>query len=535
MSAAAAGDAELASSGQKLSSRERTRPSWLLRFFPSLTDFAFLIPIIILFTILQGTRTLLSDGDTGWHIRAGDWILQHHQVPSRDLFSFTMPHREWFAWEWGWDVLFSFIHTRWGLSGVALGNILLLGCSGVLLYRLVRRQAKNDVLALMVTSIAMLGSSVHWLARPHLLSWIFVLIFLHLIARAEEGDARLLWWTPLLTALWVNLHGSFFLGIFLLGTCGAVKSLQALVMPRRGASCASAGPTYFLTGAACLGASLINPYGWRLHEHVLRYLLDAKQIDAINEYAPINFHSPLALCLEFFLVLGACAAYRLLTEGKWAQAAMLLLSVHPALKSARNVPIFLFIAAPPVAALLTMSLEQVSRTEVPVWLRSLAAGVLNFGKDFRLFERVERIPVLPAAALLLFASALGVVGTQEIRIADFDKRDFPVDAAAVIAQWPEARVFTFDQWGDYLIYRSFPRRAAFVDGRSDFYGSKFGDHWLNALNAQYDWQRELSQFAINTVLLKTSCPLAAVLKESPEWSSVFDDGSAIVFRKVIAP
>src|ERR1019366_2961095 len=77
------------------------------RFLPSLTDLAFLMPIILIFTKLSGARTLLGDGDTGWHIRTGEWILAHHQAPVSDMFSFSRPGAPWFAWEWLWDVLFA--------------------------------------------------------------------------------------------------------------------------------------------------------------------------------------------------------------------------------------------------------------------------------------------------------------------------------------------------------------------------------------------------------------------------------------------
>lgn len=152
----------------KLSGQTPTTSPLLLRLLPSLTDLAFLFPIVVLFTLLKGVRTLLLDGDTGWQIRTGDWILQHRQVPYKDLFSFTMPDANWFAWEWGWDVLFSLIHSRWGLSGVLLANAIVLGVVSALLYRLVRRRAGNDMLAFLISAMAICASSLHWLARPHL-------------------------------------------------------------------------------------------------------------------------------------------------------------------------------------------------------------------------------------------------------------------------------------------------------------------------------------------------------------------------------
>ena len=84
----------------------------IARFLPSLTDLAFLMPLIFIFFRLEGARTLLGDGDTGWHIRTGEWILAHHWVPQVDMFSFSRPGQPWFAWEWLSDVLFGALHQR---------------------------------------------------------------------------------------------------------------------------------------------------------------------------------------------------------------------------------------------------------------------------------------------------------------------------------------------------------------------------------------------------------------------------------------
>src|SRR5579863_2372943 len=95
----------------------------IARILPSLTDLAFVMPLIFIFAKLDGARIMLYDGDTGWHIRTGEWILANHQVPHLDLFSFSRPGAPWFAWEWLWDVMFALIHQRWGLAGVVLGSL----------------------------------------------------------------------------------------------------------------------------------------------------------------------------------------------------------------------------------------------------------------------------------------------------------------------------------------------------------------------------------------------------------------------------
>ena len=87
---------------------------------PSLSDAAFLIPILVLFWCTTGVGWLLTDSDTGWHIRTGEWILSNGRVPAVDIFSFTKPGSPWFAWEWLSDVLMAAVHHVAGLRGIVL-------------------------------------------------------------------------------------------------------------------------------------------------------------------------------------------------------------------------------------------------------------------------------------------------------------------------------------------------------------------------------------------------------------------------------
>ncbi|MDQ6705565.1 MAG: hypothetical protein M3Z85_06335 [Acidobacteriota bacterium] len=152
-------------------------PPWIVRFMPSLTDVAFLMPIFFLFFKLDGATSMLGDGDTGWHIRTGEWIIRNGRVPHADIFSFTKPGQPWFAWEWLWDVAFAGIHKHGGMAAVVLINILLISFTFALLFRLVRRNCSNDWIAIAATLLAAMGSSIHWLARPHLVTLLFVVIF----------------------------------------------------------------------------------------------------------------------------------------------------------------------------------------------------------------------------------------------------------------------------------------------------------------------------------------------------------------------
>src|SRR5205809_7774867 len=192
-----------------------------VKLLPSLTDFAFLMPIVFLFGRMEGVKTLLSDCDTGWHIRTGEWILANHQAPMRDIFSFSKPGQPWFAWEWLSDVVFAGLNALGGLQAVVIFAILMLSATFTGLYFLVRRKS-NPVVAIVVTMVAAAASSIHWLARPHLFTLLFLVLFYAAMELVQEGRTRfagvpILWALPVVTILWTNLHGGFFAGALMVG------------------------------------------------------------------------------------------------------------------------------------------------------------------------------------------------------------------------------------------------------------------------------------------------------------------------------
>src|SRR6185369_4559302 len=56
-------------------------------------------------TALAWVPKVLGDPDTYWHIAAGEWILDHRQIPLVDPFSYTFAGQPWTAHEWLSEVL----------------------------------------------------------------------------------------------------------------------------------------------------------------------------------------------------------------------------------------------------------------------------------------------------------------------------------------------------------------------------------------------------------------------------------------------
>ena len=520
---------------------DANQSKFAIKLLPSLADFAFLMPIAFLFARMDGAKTLLGDCDAGWHIRTGQWILANHRVPVTDLFSFSKPGQPWYAWEWLSDVAWAWLTAHGGLAALVLFATLLISTTFALLYRLARRKA-NPLVALAVTMAAAAASSVHWLARPHLFTLLFTVLFYMVLEREREGrrpvcGISFLVLLPALTVLWTNLHGGFVAGILMIGAYAAGELLRVAFAPALAERLAAwtAARRYLLACLSCLAASLVNPYFYQLHVHVFQYLRDPFQSEYILEFLTLSFHHPVAIFFEVLLLAAAVTAAGNLSRRNFIDPVLMALWAHGSLLAARNIPIFAIVAAPPVAAAMEGWIQALPSSNAAAWLCNAARKYLDIAADFARTEAISRWHPVSAFAAAIVAALLFAPHPPAKFRAEFDPQAFPAAAVDALQAGPPSRIFAYDQWGDYLIYRLYPRTRVFLDGRSDFYGADFEKDALGVERVKYDWEKTLSRFDIDTILLSPSTPLAGALKESSRWRLVYDDGVAVVFRSATAP
>lgn len=511
------------------------KPNPIIRFFPSLTDAAFLMPIFFLFLKMEGASRLL-EGDTGWHIRAGEWMIANGRVPDKDLFSFTKPGEPWFAWEWLWDVIFAWLHMQWGMAAVVLASLFVICLTFALLFRLCLRKCDNVFIAFAVTWLATAASSIHWWARPHVFTMLFAVIFYSILERVRDGRTRLLWILPPLTILWTNLHGGFFVGILFLAAYAGGELIAAAIEPEpenRVRALRRSAP-YVVTGFGCFLASFVNPYFYQLHIHIFRYLTEEYHFRVISEFQSANFHPAASRYFEALIVMGLFSVAWHLSRRRFACSLLTVGWLHLALVSARNIPLYVIAVAPVVSLAVYEMVTAVEGGTLAGWCKRAVRSFQTAAAEFGETDRIGRLHVTSLLAAALLAMVVAAPEPSARFKPEYDPKSYPAKAADKLAGDQATRVFTDDEWGDYVIYRLYPATKVFVDGRSDFYGGTFGNTYLNTMNVRYDWESNLSRYNIDTVLLRVDAPLAGAIKESRRWRSVYDDGQAIIFRSAAA-
>ncbi len=512
-------------------SMSETRPRRHARWTPSLTEVVFVSLLGWLFLAGAGAVSLLGDGDTGWHIRTGEHILANRQFPTRDLFSFSRAGEPWFAWEWLSDVLFAVSHMAGGLLAIVLLAGVIIASTSAVLFRHMLWRGANLVAAVVVMLAASSAANIHWLARPHVFTYLFLAIAVWWLEADRRRQSPWVFGLLGLCILWTNLHGGFPALIVTLGVYFVGSVMETFWTPANTRSWN--GPRrYALLLGLSVAATLVNPYGYQLHKHIFSYLRSDFILKHVMEFQAPDFRGESMHYFEVLLFAGLASVPALLRRRDITMALLIVVWAHAALVSARHVLLYLVVAAPVVAQELTALWDRAAE-QGSGWLSTLREVARDYGAGRFGASGGPAVSWLAPVSVAVVGIVLYTGQHRERLRAEFSDLRFPVKACEKAGdELAGRRIFTSDQWGDYLIYRYYPRLKVFFDGRSDFYGPELGKQYLQAMNSDYRWAEIFNRYNFDLALLPTEWPLATTIKGHPDWKVRYDDGKALLMERI---
>ncbi|HEX7693116.1 MAG TPA: hypothetical protein VF409_01420 [Sphingomonas sp.] len=468
-------------------------PDIVFVLLAAFTPFAFVTVLSVAF----------GDGDTGWHIATGRWIVEHGAVPHSDPFSFTARGHAWTAHEWLSEVA---MYLAWRCGGWS-GLILLFGAAVAALYAIValhlRRWQRPGAATLMLVYLT-IGLMQSLFARPHLLALPMLAAWLIALLRARERERAPPLALGILMLVWANAHGSFIFGLALAGGLGFEALVTAAPADRL-----RVVREWGLFGLVSLAAALATPAGI---EGLLYpfYVNNLSLLSLIAEWQPARFGH--ATALEVLLLSGLFFLFLRPVRIAPLRLLILLAALHITFEHIRNQMILVTLATIILAEPLGRAWAGDEEFPRPVLLPRLWA------------ERRELAPLL-AVGLLLF------VGSATWRmIKPFDRPDsYGVPVTALRNLPPGLRdkpVFNEYSFGGLLAFEGI---APFIDGRSDMYGDAFTtDYFKIAKGDARRWQAAEARWKFGWTILPPDTALVRILDREPGWRRVYADQWAVI-------
>jgi hypothetical protein len=495
-------------------------------FVPDLSSVLAVGTLIYSLFVFGGPEKFFRDSDAGWHIRNGESILTNHTLPRTDPYSFSKPGEPWIAWEWGSDVLLGLANRLDGLRGVTMIIAVAIAVCTWMCCRLQFLTGGDFLLAALIAPPMITTASMHWLARPHVFGWVFLVgavLYAEWRAGRPEGQAGGLPYMELgtvaaVSALWANMHGSFFLGPVIALIYAASHFFRSLLWPADTQTEQERGRWFLWVALAALGGSLANPYGWRLHQHVFSYLRNEELTSHVAEFQSFNFHS--AGSAQVLIALGIAVVGGILALGQRRIAHFFLMAglMWAGLRSARILPLVALLLLPLANGAVAEALRRAWSLRPRV--KAALDAALDYSGRLRAIDaRMNGAVVCAIAALLAFA-AMPAPG--------FSVQQFPVAAMTAVQQLPaKARILAPDSYGGYLIYLFSGERKVYIDGRSDFYGAEFMKRYLTLIEARPGWREIVRSFGFTHALLPSDSPLIGALEQAG-WTRLYEDKVAVL-------
>lgn len=457
-------------------------------------------------------KFIVTDFDTWWHLKVGDWIIQNSALPHTGILSRTAVARPWVAYSWGYEVLLSIAYSWFGLVGIGMvGTALTVGVA-FCVYWMLRRLSGRFWPACILAGLTCGAFLFSGAPRPVFFTYMLYCVVLALLLESQRS-ARIqdLYWLPLVFLLWANLHIQFIYGLFTVALFVGVHIAQNVLSPlgfNPGYLSRSALPGKPLAAilAACVLATCLGPNFYHPYLVVFAYTKAKFTYNVIIELLPLSFR----LWSNFIELFLAAAGFYAVGWQKKIDPFKLALLVVASVVSFRTMRDAWFICFSAAACIADFPAPEAAPHRSDSW-RELAA-------------------VAAVVILLLFVAAPS---------ANFDARgldraisaEFPVNAVNFLRRNSfSGPLYNNLNWGGFLMWY-LPELPVAVDGRNDLYGDELDQLFYDSQSAFASYKTDPYLEEARLVVLDSRLPLAKILSIDPRFVLVYHDEIATVYTR----
>jgi hypothetical protein len=479
----------------------------LLVFFPFQVVLAGLVVVVLFALVRRG----MNDPDIWWHLRNAQYLMQNHQLPRHDTYSFTVAGHPWVNHEWLAEVPYYLAWRADGLVGVKSLSIVLMISTFLGLLYLCVKSSGNFKASVAACAFGAFLATINDGPRTILFGYVYLVGLLVILERFRRTGRAPLWLIPPLFALWINTHGSWLLGLIIFSitiAAGLVKGQWGLVYAERWDL--DQFGKLALTWIASVAALFVNPFGARLVFYPFDLAFRQKlNISHIAEWVSVDFHDlrgKLVLGLIIFLLVSALVRRR-----RWnlADVFLLLFGLYSGLVHVRFLFLLGILAAP------------------------LIAKLLDFFPPYR--PELET-PIVNAVAVCCMAAGMIYFWPKLPQLQESIDQEYPAGAVQyLVAHPPQGRLLNAYLWGGYVGWHDSGLKV-FIDSRVDIfeYEGVFKDY-IDLLGVQTAYS-VFDKYGIRYALLPKSDTtgesyLTYMLEHDPAWTVLYSDSVSVLFER----
>ena len=470
----------------------------------------------------------ITSFDVWWHLKTGEWMWQHKAIPYVDPFSYTFRGAEWIDFEWLFQAVIYPIYKLGGFEGLIIFKIVVILLTFMILFLTCRElDGGRKWLTVTILFVALLVARGRFKVRPDIMFYLFLACysyFLTLHSDERITTRQLIIFLLPLHVLWVNFHGSFFMGIFLAGAFALGRFVPLALSQHRDLK-----PVFkdeklqgllFLCLLLCI-ASLLNPHFFRVFLVPFK-TAGSETLSGISEWASMDIR------FVGLFVINATMWFR----------ALFLFGIFSFVVNRKN---FTRVENLVIFALFSYMAFKHIRFSGAFAIVTVPIIIYNLSQLRWQMRGWKWMRVLPIIIIIIF-SINGVINLQKQKRLGFgvwERAIYPKGTVDFLKQNDvSGRIFNTYGHGGYLIWHLFPAVPVFIDGRTPtIYDQDF--FWLYSLTERKKelWEQIAKRYGIEIVLVhddreKGYAVLFNWLDEDEEWKLVaFDDVSNLYMRK----
>ncbi len=463
--------------------------------------------------------------DFWWHIAAGRELARTGQIPQVDRYSQMLTGTPYPAYQTFWlpEWLLYQLYRLGGVPLVICFQSILVTTTYALILGLALRCSGSWRAAAFGTLFAAALGINDWNVRPQTIAFLIAALFLNAMdAYRRRPRAWLLLIFPLSMAIWVNSHGTFPLGLTLIGLWGAEEAWNAWHTRRWRPLCAPV-----VAACAATLACLLNPRGIGIVHYVTSMTTNPVIQNLVVEWAAPTFNT-----LGGTLFLGGLllsAAVLALSPKRPTPFQMLVFLIFGALglKTLRGAIWFGLALGPTLA-------EHGKR--IGEWVNQRIGESANLPTPYSLLPTPYSLLNVLLASMVVLGALLSLPWFKPWwplppEKAGWLSAETPVAATEfLLREHVPGPLFHDMGFGSYLIWAAQPQYPVFVDPRIELYPAEMWLDYLRISAAAPGWEERLERYEIRTLMLslQEQAGLVAAARASGEWREVYRDATSII-------